>query len=336
MGHNNTVSEKTLQLAFIGTGWIGRNRMEAILKTGLAAPLIISDSNPSVLEEIRKQYPDSEVTTNIKYNRNLDGVVIATPSALHSEQAVEALSFGLPVFCQKPLARTVSETELVVNTAKEKNLFLGVDYSYRYAAAFRKVYEIVRSGEIGDVFAADLVFHNAYGPDKYWSYMPELSGGGCLIDLGIHLVDLLLYTLDFPGIISADGKLYAKGSLIKEEMVVEDFATARILLDNDITAQLTCSWNISEIQDANIRVAFYGSKGTAVFRNINGSFYDFNAELYIGRKREVLVGPPDDWMGRGAAEWVTRLSSDSSYDNSAENFIETAKIIDMIYGRYEL
>jgi predicted dehydrogenase len=49
------------------------------------------------------------------------------------------------------------------------------------------------------VFAVDLVFHNAYGPDKPWFYDPELSGGGCVMDLGVHLVDLALWSLDFPG-----------------------------------------------------------------------------------------------------------------------------------------
>jgi predicted dehydrogenase len=58
----------------------------------------------------------------------------------------------------------------------------------------------MRSGELGRVFAVDLVFHNAYGPDKPWFYDPELAGGGCVMDLGVHLVDLALWSLDFPGV----------------------------------------------------------------------------------------------------------------------------------------
>jgi predicted dehydrogenase len=76
----------------------------------------------------------------------------------------------------------------------------------------RRIRETLRSGELGRVFAVDLVFHNAYGPDKAWFYDPELSGGGCVMDLGVHLVDLALWSLDFPGVTNVTSTLMAKGA----------------------------------------------------------------------------------------------------------------------------
>jgi predicted dehydrogenase len=330
----NTAKEKTLKLGFLGMGWMGKNRMEAIIRSGLGIPVLMADSNIALFDDLRKQYPGVEISENLRYDTELDGIVIATPSALHAVQAVDALNNGLPVFCQKPLAKTLEETEKVVNTAREKNLLLGVDFSYRYTKAFQKLQEVVKGGEIGEVFSAGLSFHNAYGPDKPWAYNPELSGGGCIIDLGIHLVDMLLLLTDFPEAIKAESYLYSKGKSVKDQNTVEDFALAGIHFSNGISASLNCSWNNSIGQDAVIEVILYGTKGSVSFKNINGSFLDFSAELSKGTWKEILVSPPDDWMGKAAVEWTRRLLSDNSFDNDAYQFVKTAKIIDMIYGRY--
>jgi predicted dehydrogenase len=328
-----TTKDKTLQLAFLGVGWIGKNRMEAILKSGLAVPTIISDMNPDLLSDLKSLYPEAIFSEKIYYNNNIDGVVIATPNALHAEQAIYALDSGVPVFCQKPLARNYNETKSVVDAAKRNNLLLGVDFSYRYTNAFKKIYEVVQSGELGKIFSADLIFHNAYGPGKSWCYDYDLSGGGCVIDLGIHLVDLILLLFDFPEVIKTESKLYSKGNLLKDEKIVEDYASVQLLLENEISVNLNCSWNLSIGQHAVIEVILYGTSGTAALKNQNGSFFDFSAELYKVNSREVLVSPPDDWMGRAGVEWTKNLILDKSYNSNAEEFMKTAEVIDKIYGR---
>jgi predicted dehydrogenase len=329
----NTTREKTLKLAFLGLGWMGTNRMEAIIRSGLGMPVILSDTNHLLFDDLRKKYPEAEIREELGYDKELDGVVIATPSALHAAQAVEALNAGIPVFCQKPLARTLEETEFVVNTAEKKNLLLGVDFSYRYTKAFAKLYEAVKSGEIGDLFSAVMIFHNAYGPDKPWAYNPALSGGGCVIDLGIHLIDMLLLLTDFPEALKAESNLYSRGNSVRGENIVEDYASANILLDSGLSAHLNCSWNNSIGQDAVIEFTLYGTRGSVSFKNVNGSFLDFKAELFRGTWREILFSPPDEWMGMAAVEWARKLLSDKTFDKTAHQFVKTARIIDMIYGR---
>ena len=100
-----------------------------------------------------------------------------------------------------------------------------------------KIHELIRDGALGRVFAIDVVFHNAYGPDKQWFYDPKLSGGGCVIDLGIHLVDLALWAMDFPRVEKVSSRLFTKGAPLRDRTrQVEDFATARIDLANDNAA----------------------------------------------------------------------------------------------------
>ena len=170
-----------------------------------------------------------------------DAIVIATPNALHAEQSIAALERGKAVFCQKPLGRNAEETARVVDAARANDRLLGVDLSYRYTDAMRAVRDAVP--DIGEVFAAELTFHNAYGPDKAWFYDRQLSGGGCVLDLGIHLVDLALWTLGFPQVEHVTSRLFSScGS-------VEDYATARIDLSNGTAVSLACSWNLSAGED---------------------------------------------------------------------------------------
>jgi predicted dehydrogenase len=322
------------RLAFLGAGWIGKNRMDAIAASKSANIAMIIEPDESIRESLFPFYSESEIRSNLKNLSNkdsIDGVIIATPNALHAAQSIQFLEMGVPVFCQKPLGRNAAETYSVVEAAKKNDTLLGVDFSYRYTNAFIELNKVIRSGEIGNIFAVDLAFHNAYGPGKEWFYNKELSGGGCVIDLGIHLIDLALYSMNFPDVLKVASSLYSKGTLLKSSEEIEDYASALIQLDNDVSLNLNCSWNLSAGCDAVIEVSFHGSKGGVSLKNKNGSFYDFQTELYKGTGKTILSTPPDEWSGRAAVEWVKRLKDSSRFDNSAYEFIKTAGVLDKIY-----
>jgi predicted dehydrogenase len=264
----------------------------------------------------------------------LDGIVIATPSALHAEQSIQALESGAAVFCQKPLGRNASEVQAVVDAARAADRLLAVDLSYRFTDGMRAIREVVRSGELGRIYAVDLVFHNAYGPDKAWFYDPKLAGGGCVMDLGVHLVDLALWCLDFPALAEVTAKLFADGEKLgPDPSRVEDYAAATLELGTGTVVQLACSWRLQAGCDAVISAAFYGTDGGAALRNVNGSFYDFTAERFRGTARETLASPPDEWGGRAAADWARRLASGERFDQSADQLVAVARVLDRIYGR---
>src|SRR5207253_8126891 len=133
-----------------GVGWIGLNRLEALREAGAAEVAAFVD--PAVeLAGVERAGSLDELLEG-----ELDGVVIATPSALHAEQAIAALERGLAVFCQKPLGRNAAETARVVEAARRADRLLGVDLSYRFTEAARRVRELVRSGDLGEIYAADL------------------------------------------------------------------------------------------------------------------------------------------------------------------------------------
>lgn len=265
--------------------------------------------------------------------QDLDGVVIATPSALHAQQSTQALQRGVAVFCQKPLGRTAEEVRAVVEAARAADRLLAVDFSYRFTDAMRQVRERVRSGELGRVFAADLVFHNAYGPDKPWFYDRALSGGGCVMDLGVHLVDLALWTLDFPGVVDVSSRLFAAGAALEPARgPVEDYAVATLTLATGAVVRIACSWRLHAGADAVISAEFHGTAGGAAMHNVGGSFYELSAEHRRGTARVPVAAGPDDWGGRAAADWTTRLASGERYARDAEQIVRVAEALDRIYA----
>jgi len=336
LAHSGATDISTPRLGFLGVGWIGRHRMEAIANAGLAEIAAITDTSSEMIAAARNSVSQAEVAAGLDglLEMGLDGIVIATPSALHAEQSIRALESGAAVFCQKPLGRTAAEARRVVDAARAADRLLSVDFSYRFTEGMRAIRERVRAGELGKVFAVDLVFHNAYGPDKAWFYDPARSGGGCVMDLGVHLVDLALWTLGWPAVESVDSRLFREGALLSASPgVCEDYATATVGVEGGTSVNLTCSWRVSAGQDAVIGASFYGTGGGAALKNVNGSFYDFTAELYHGTGRETLSTPPDQWGGRAAADWARRLAEGERYDPACERLVEVARVLDRIYGR---
>ena len=332
----NARTARRPRLGFLGTGWIGRHRLEAVAASGAAEIAAVVDPVPANAAAARATAPDAQVLGSVDelLDAGLDGIVIATPSALHAEQSIAALERGCAVFCQKPLGRSAEETAGVVDAARAADRLLAVDLSYRFVEGARRVRELVRAGELGRVYAADLVFHNAYGPDKPWFYDPALSGGGCVIDLGTHLVDLALWTLGHPGLAKVSARLFAGGAPLDGRTDrVEDYAVATLDLESGAVVRLACSWHLPAGRDAVIGAEFFGTRGSAALRNVGGSFYDFTATRAHGTTEEILIQPPDAWGGRALVAWARQLAERPRFDPAAEQLVEVAAAIDGIYGR---
>jgi predicted dehydrogenase len=324
------------RLGFLGVGWIGQHRLQALVGSGLVEVVAIVDPVSALAEQAASLAPGAAVLSGMAalLAQELDGIVIATPSALHAEQTIEALTAGSAVFCQKPLGRTAAETRSVVDAARAANRLLGVDLSYRFVRGIETMRRLIQAGEIGTIYAVELVFHNAYGPDKAWFYDPVQSGGGYVIDLGLHLVDLALWMLGFPAVKHTTSRLLAHGKPLEpSRLEVEDYAVARLDLDTGATVSLACSWRLPAGCDAVIGAAFYGTQGGLALHNVAGSFYDFTTERFWGTTQQTLHEPPDDWGGRAAVAWARQLTTRRQFDPDVAHILTVAEVLDAIYGR---
>jgi len=323
------------RLGFVGLGWTGRARMEALVDAQVADVVAVADVDPALAEEAA-QVSDARAyeSLDVLLEQRLDGVVIATPSALHAAHAMAALEHEQAVFCQKPLARTAAEAAQVVAMAHAHDRLLGVDFNYRCMAGIAALREQIRAGDLGDVYAIDLTFHNAYGPGKAWFYDVTQSGGGCVMDLGVHLIDLAMWVTGRARVDAVDANLYQQGKrLLPPITAPEDYASVHYRLDDGTNVRLTCSWRLPAGADAVIKASFYGTRGGASLRNVRGSFHDFTVDRHDGTRTHRLAGPPDAWDGRALVDWVRKLARDDRFDPEARRFVDVAAIVDRIYGR---
>jgi predicted dehydrogenase len=135
-------------------------------------------------------------------------------------------------------------------------------------------------------------------------------------------------------VLQVSSRLFAGARLLSpNEPKVEDFAIARLDLSCGAVARLACSWRLHAGRDAIIEAAFFGSRGGAALRNVNGSFYDFVTERYRGTKTEHLAGPPEPWGGRANVAWTRQLARGNRFDSEIERQLEVAEALDAIYGR---
>lgn len=325
------------KVAFLGLGWIGWKRLETLVLSKCAEVVALADSNPQCLSRHTQAVPHAVQVNSLEALIEMapDGIVISTPNAHHVAHATACLEAGIPVFCQKPLGRNFQEVDSIIQCAKQNNLLLDVDLSYRHLSGLKKAQQYIAAGELGDIFAVDLVFHNAYGPDKAWFYDPAISGGGCFLDLGIHLLDIALWVLD-SYVESFDGQALCKGQRTVGRGGIDDYAWACLSLSNGASVRLACSWGLHAGQDAVIEFTFFGTKGGISIKNINGSFYDFSSEIYRGRSRCEFVPPDASWQKGAIVRWCHHLQKSPEYRIEIERQYEVARVIDAIYKRNQV
>lgn len=327
-----------LRLGFVGLGWIGAMRLEAVAGTGRAEIAALCDAMSGRLESTMREHPKASCFASYDElleragDLGLSGLVIATPNALHAPQTLAALDAGLAVFCQKPLAVHAREARAMVAAARAADRLLGVDYSYRFTQGAQRLRRRLERGELGRVFSLDTVFHNADGPDKPWCFDRRLSGGGALIDLGVHLIDLAFWLLGDPAVRDVRGTVF-RGGVPLRETDVDDAASVRIELEDGAVLTLAVSWNAHAGAGCIIKVTLLGSQGGAEFRNIDGSFYDFELARLAGRSTEIETRESRDWLGKAIVDWVDRLAAANRYDPEIERSIRVSEVVDAVYGR---
>jgi predicted dehydrogenase len=325
-----------VRLGFVGLGWIGRRRLDSIAARNDFEIAALVDSDDERRASAACAYPQALATTQLDrmLDEGLDGVVIATPNVAHADQAIECLRRGVAVFCQKPLAIDAHQTSRVLDAAQSANRLLAVDLCYRYVSGMSELRDAIANGDLGRLLSIELTFHNAYGPDKRWCFDRRQSGGGCLLDLGIHLLDLAQWLRPSVPMRISDSRRWAQGrALGPEDSDVEDLAMVDLDSADGARVRLTCSWNAPIGCDAIIGARILGTARGAVWRNLKGSFYDFELQLCTGTSRSRLGGAPDDWGSRALGAWIERLQVDRSFDPRTFALLDSAALIDAAYER---
>jgi len=256
--------------------------------------------------------------------------MVSTPTGLHAEQAVALLQRRLPVFVQKPLGISTAEVAQVLAAAARSDVPVETDFCYRYLHSAQAVRAELGNRTVGRPFYIEGCFHNAYRPNAGWSTERPLAGGGAFMDLGIHLVDLVMWLTGQSGAVR-DVHLRHRGARLGDADV-ENFARANLTLADDVEVQLTSSWDASTGRDADIRLTIYGENGNLELINRNGSFFDFDARRCFGTRVDHLAADSsDDWQAGPLRHWLQRVSERAGYAEPA-GVRQTAELMDRAYA----
>jgi predicted dehydrogenase len=322
-----------VRLALLGCGWIAQNRLRQIAGDGLAEVVVAVDPSPTARAAVSQWAADARLAAEdgILGEEAVEAVMISTPNGQHAEQAVALLKRGVPVFVQKPLGVSAAEVARVLAAAARSDLPVHTDLCYRYLDSARAVREQLQAAAIGQVFHVEGCFHNAYRPNARWSTDPALAGGGALMDLGIHLIDLVVWLTGQQASLR-DARLRQRGRCLAPGGV-EDFACIDLELERNVAVRLVSSWDASTGRDADIRLTFYGEHGNLEMANRAGSFFHFDARRFVGTRVDHLAGDDSDrWQAGPLLCWLHAVRSRAGY-REPEGVRHTAALIDAAYGR---
>jgi len=234
-----------LRTALVGTGYWGPNLANAIERTGKAVVEWLCDANPKNLSALARRYPHAKATTDIgeiMHDARVDAVLIATPTATHYELGRQALETGKHVLIEKPLATRSREAAELVRLAQERELVLMVGHVFEYNAAIRAVDELIKSGELGEIY---------YMSFERTNLGPVRTDVGALWDLASHDASIMCdFMSAAPVSVTAKGQSYLNPG-------IDDVVFATFNFDGGIAAHVHASWlNPSKVR----QVTVVGSK----------------------------------------------------------------------------
>ncbi len=273
---------KTLKIGVVGLG-IGRWHAQQFDSYGRCELIACCDLNAHLrtvtaekhglkaehcYDDYRRMFADAKKT-------GLQAISIAVPNKLHAPIATAALKAGLHVLCEKPMATSVAEAKKMLAAAKAARRTLMINFSSRFEWESMAVKRAVEAGELGDIYFARSIWHRRRGIPIWseWFYTKALSGGGPMIDLGVHRLDLAMWLMGNPKPVTVSASTYsvfgpdiakAKGKTYD----VEDLGAALIRFDNGATLVLEASWAANIEMDDEIATHLYGSQGGVVYRKL--------------------------------------------------------------------
>ena len=190
----------------------------------------------------------------------VNAVYVATPPHLHARQTVLAAQAGKHVLCEKPMALTTGEARAMVDACRAGGVALTICHYQRFNARHQRVRSLVEGGAIGQVTAARINFSDRFPPQPgVWHHNPEISGGGPVMDLGIHCIDLLRYLCG-----PAESVTALMDTLVDESQV-DDTATLLLRLSSGAQAVVTSHWTTANHEPERTNgLEIWGTEGSIV------------------------------------------------------------------------
>lgn len=298
---------KSLNIGVIGAGSISEVHLNAYAQNPEVNIIAICDLNEERAKSKAERFGADQVYTDyneLLANPDVDAVSICTWNNSHAEISIAAVKAGKHVLVEKPLCKTVEEAERMQQAVDESGRILQVGFVRRYSSNTKILNQFIAAGELGDIYFAKATCLRRLGNPGGWFSDKERSGGGPLIDLGVHIIDLCWYLMGKPKVKSISGNTYYQlgnrsniqnlsfykaADYDASHNTVEDMANAIIRFENGASLIVDVSFTLHAKKDE-LTVKIFGDKGGA----------EIEPELFIvAEKHDTIlnVTPQVDHLG---------------------------------------
>jgi predicted dehydrogenase len=325
---------KKLKVGIIGSGGIAENKhLPAIAAIPEAEVTAFCDILPERAEKLCRQYGTKDAKTYTDYKEllkdgSIDIAYVLTPNSSHSPITVAALEAGKHVMCEKPMAISFEEAKKMTDAAKKTGKLLTVGYQYRCMPEPLYLKKACERGDLGEIYFAKAHALRRRGVPTWGVFLNEKEqGGGPLIDIGTHALDMTLWMMDNYKPKSVVGNIYKKlgdkpdcgnifGPWDTKEFTVEDSAFGFITMENGATVILEASWALNILDGGEGICTLCGTKAGADMRDgLRINFDDLG---------KFAVTKPD--LGVGAVQYYKGASMEPK-DIECRNFFDA-----VLYG----
>lgn len=331
-----------VNVGIIGVGGIGNVHLGAYAKCPEAKVVAVCDLIEERTERAAAKYDIPKTFKNYKEMLQLpeiDAISICVPNYLHAPMAIDAFEAGKHVICEKPLCINPKDGEAMVEASKKANKKFMTAFNNRFRGDTQTLKRFIEGGELGDIYFGKTGWIRRKGIPGMGSWFTQKAqaGGGPLIDIGVHVLDLALWLMGNPKAVSVTGSTYAMFGCKGEGMGdwgtseaggtcdVEDLACGLIKLDTGATLMLEASW-ASHIEKDVIFTNLIGTRGGAdvdpfrVYKDMHGACVDITPSFpnLSGHEMEIK-------------HWIDCLVNGTKLISTGEHGLEVVRILNAIY-----
>lgn len=342
--------ENKIRVALVGTGGIFACHADAYKKLPNVELYAFCDINEELLKKRGEQYNVTRLYTDeatmLAELPEIEVVSICTWNSAHASCAIMALNAGKHVLCEKPMAMNTREAEEMKAAAEKNNKLLMIGFVRRFGSDCSIMQDFINAGDLGDIYYAKATYIRRFGFPGGWFGDKSRSGGGPLIDLGVHVIDLVRYLVGNPKPISVYGVtadkikdrpgIKAKAGWVSQTVSekpifdVEDFASAMIRFENGIVLQVETAFNMN-VENESGKIELYGSKA--------GMVLDPSLKIFTQHNNYLTnVAPQIDTsfdfvesFEREVAHFIDCATNGIPCRNTADDGIAIMKVLDAIY-----
>jgi predicted dehydrogenase len=346
---------RKVKVAIIGCGGIANGKhMRSLKKLESVEMVAFCDIIVEKAQKAAAEYgvPDAKVYEDyheLLKDRSIEVVHVCTPNDSHAPITIAALEAGKHVMCEKPMAKTAADAKSMLDAAKRTGKKLTIGYNNRYRADSQYLKKVCEAGELGEIYYAKAHAIRRRAVPTWGVFLDEeKQGGGPLIDIGTHALDLTLWMMNNykPKVVL--GKAYHKlsqrenaanawGPWDPKKFTVEDSAFAMITMENGATIVLESSWALNTLDVKEARVTLCGTEGGADMEGglrLNG---ERNSRLF---KNEIELKSGGVAFYEGKAEndadlearlWIEAVINDTDPVVLPEQALVVSEILEAIY-----